>query len=67
MESPYGEGRQISNNKRDEFMNPVKYQFWIFRSMFAYCMLLISFIPLAAIARSKDTTRIGVLLVSVRS
>ena len=43
-------------------MNPVKYQFLdVSQYVFVYCMLLISFIPLAAIARSKDTSsRIGV-------
>ena len=43
-------------------MNPVKYQFLdLSQYIFVYCMLLISFIPLAAIARSKDTSsRIGV-------
>ena len=38
-------------------MNPVSISFWIFR-IFVYCMLLISFIPLAAIARSKDTPQL---------
>ena len=43
-------------------MNLVNYKFLdVSQYVFVYCMLLISFIPLAAIARSKDTpTRIAV-------
>ena len=37
-------------------MNSVNYKFLdVSQYVFVYCMLLISFIPLAAIARSKDT------------